>query len=161
MELTSCDKKKQKKGSPAASTKCRLVDTFWSFWPAFQRWADSQTPGGESLTPQRTRILAYLHENGPSIMSKLKDELGVTATNITALVDALEKDKLVERKPHPTDRRATLLKLTAKAECELVKGCEKFSERVGDLFSVLSETDRRELLRMMEALKQRLDQPLS
>jgi DNA-binding MarR family transcriptional regulator len=133
-----------------------LVQTFWTFWPAFQRWADSQTQE-DRLTPQRARILSYLHENGPSIMSSLKEELGVTATNITALVDALEKDGLVARKAHPTDRRATLLEVTAKAECELMKGCQKYSERVGGLFSVLSEADRRELLRMLDALKAHLD----
>jgi DNA-binding MarR family transcriptional regulator len=137
-------------------TSCRLVESFWSFWPAFQRWAESQTT--EKLTPQRTRILASLQEKGPQIMAALRDQLGVTATNITALVDALEKDGLVARKPHPTDRRATIVEITAQASATLAQGCSVYRERVGGLFSSLSESDRVELLRIMETLRQRLEQ---
>lgn len=137
------------------SSQCKLVEVFWGFWPAFQRWADSQT-GEEGLTPQRTRILASLQERGPQIMSSLKEELGVTATNITALVDALEAEGLVQRKPHPKDRRATVIEMTPKANCELMQGCSAYRERVGDLFSVLSEADRKELLRIMGTLRERL-----
>ena len=145
------------KKSPSASTQCRLVETFWNFWPAFQRWSDSQTVE-KRLTPQRTRILASLQEKGPQIMSDLKEQLGVTATNITALIDALEADGLVVRTPHPKDRRATVIELTADAECELMtQGCSIYRERVAELFSSLTEGDRKELLRMMETLKVRLE----
>jgi DNA-binding MarR family transcriptional regulator len=135
------------------------VEAFWTFWPAFQRWAESQTPTGEaSLTPQRTRILALLQERGPQIMSGLKTELGVTATNITALVDALESDGLVTRKAHPTDRRATLIEITPKAEYKLMKkDCEGYRERVAEVFGALSEAERRELLRLMDKLQTRLE----
>src|ERR1700742_369456 len=75
-------------------TQCRLVESFWTFWPAFQRWADSQCTQ-KKLTPQRMRILGILSDKGPQIMAELRDQMGVTATNITALVDALEKDGLV------------------------------------------------------------------
>lgn len=142
-----------------ANTQCRLLEVFWGFWPSFQRWAESQT-AGTKLSPQRTRILACLQERGPQIMSVLKNELGVTATNITALVDALEADGLVERKAHPTDRRATVISITAKASCEITKGCSGYRQKVAELFTALPEADRRELLRMMETLKDRLDSPL-
>ena len=36
----------------------------------------------------------------------------MTARNVTGLIDALEHDGLVERLPHPSDRRATLVRLT-------------------------------------------------
>ena len=110
----------------------------------------------KKLTPQRTRILASLSERGPQIMSELRDQLGVTATNITALIDAMEKDDLVARKPHPTDRRATVIELSAGASKNMSKGCSIYRERVAELFSTLSEKERKELLRMMEALKERL-----
>src|SRR5262249_23209003 len=114
--------------TPSDGSNCRLVETFWTFWPAFQRWADSQT-ASSTLTPQRTRILESLHEKGPQIMAELRDQLGVTATNITALVDGLESEGLVVRKPHPTDRRATVIEITNKASKELAQGCAGFRER--------------------------------
>ncbi|MEO5668618.1 MAG: MarR family transcriptional regulator [Bdellovibrionota bacterium] len=144
-----------KKQSPA--TSCQLVESFWSFWPAFQRWAESQTMG-KGLTPQRTRILAILEENGPQIMSELRVRLGVTATNITALVDALEKDGLVVRKSHPTDRRATVIEIDGQAAKKMSQGCSVYRERVGELFSTLSEGDRKDLLRMMKTLRAQLEE---
>jgi DNA-binding MarR family transcriptional regulator len=36
----------------------------------------------------------------------------VTARNVAGLVDTLERDGLTERLPHPTDRRAILVRLT-------------------------------------------------
>ena len=140
-----------------ALTQCQLVETFWSFWPAFQRWAESQTDES-GLSPQRTRILAILDENGPQIMSELRDRLGVTATNITALVDALEKDGFVARKAHPSDRRATVIELGEQASKKMSRGCSAYRNRVGELFSTLSESDRKELLRMMSALKATLEE---
>jgi DNA-binding MarR family transcriptional regulator len=148
-----CTKSKSK---TSGGTKCQLVEAFWTFWPAFQRWAESQTHA-EKLTPQRTRILVSLEEKGPQIMSDLKTELGVTATNITALVDALEKDGLVTRKQHPSDRRATIIEITSKATSEVSQGCGAFRERVAELFNVLSETERKDLLRMIETLRSHLD----
>jgi DNA-binding MarR family transcriptional regulator len=89
-------------------------------------------------------------------MSDLKTELGVTATNITALVDALEKDGLVTRRQHPSDRRATIIEITPKATSEVTQGCGAFRERVAELFNVLSEGERKDLLRMIETLRSHL-----
>lgn len=149
--------KKQEDKSPKLATQCRLVESFWNFWPAFQRWADSQV-GDKKLTPQRTRILARLNDTGPQIMSELGDYLGVSATNVTALVDALEKEGLVARKPHPSDRRATVIEITQKASEHVSEGCLEYRERVGSLFATLSEADRKELLRLMEIVKARIDE---
>lgn len=134
------------------STRLQLAKEFWNFWPAFMRWTESQVPDG-NLTPQRMRIIDLLYARGPQKMCDLKDELGVTATNITALVDALEKAGMVVRMPHPTDRRATLVDLSPQASEELCRGCGDFMERVSELFSVLSEAEREELLRLMTRLK--------
>ena len=60
----------------------------------------------------RLRLLSALRFGGPRRPHDLGGELGVTARNVTGLVDALEHDGLVERLPHPSDRRATLVRLT-------------------------------------------------
>lgn len=110
------------------------------------------------LSPQRLRILGALHEHGPRIMCDLKEELGVTATNITALVDSLETDGLVMRRSHPTDRRATLIELSAKAKCEIALGCTEYKDRVAELFSGLSESEYNEFTRILEKLWNRLQE---
>jgi DNA-binding MarR family transcriptional regulator len=133
----------------------RLVELLWSFTPAFQRWSESLV-APKNLSTQRLRILGALFERGPRIMSELKDELGVTATNITALVDSLEKDKMVIRKAHPSDRRATVIELTAKAKSEVVAECLAHKQQVAELFSELSDNQCKEITTVLEGLWGRL-----
>ena len=139
----------------SATPRLRLVELLWSFGPAFQRFSESLMTD-KKLSSQRLRILGSLHERGPRIMSDLKEELGVTATNITALVDALEEDGLVVRRQHPTDRRATMIELTSKAKNELSLGCTAYKNRVAELFEVLSDSECKELSKSLEKLWERL-----
>src|SRR5579885_2081359 len=82
-----------------------LVEAFGSFAPHWVKWVHlSAAPAG--ITPARLRVLGTLYADGPQIMHDLSDRLGVTPRNVTALVDGLEADGLVERRPHPSDRRA-------------------------------------------------------
>ncbi len=133
----------------------RLVELLWSFAPAYQRWSESLLVE-KGLSPQRLRILGSIHERGPRIMSELKEELGVTATNVTALVDSLEKDGLVIRKPHPTDRRATIVELTDNVMTELSPRCTEYKEQVAELFTDLSESECKAFVRTLEKLWSRL-----
>ncbi|MHB1285294.1 MAG: MarR family winged helix-turn-helix transcriptional regulator [Leptospirales bacterium] len=133
----------------------QLLKLFWMLGPAFIRWAESHMEKDGS-TPKRMYLMGLLYEYGPMMMSSLKDRLGVTATNVTALVDALEKEGLVYRKPHPTDRRATIIELSPMAEEFLTANCNPFKDRVAELFTIFSEKEQKEflsfLLRMRKAL---------
>src|SRR5512133_1852278 len=63
------------------------------------------------LTPARAEVLWLLNRGGPLTQRQLSQTLKCTPRNVTGLVDALEAAGLVTRKPHPTDRRATLATL--------------------------------------------------
>lgn len=65
------------------------------------------------LTPSRTHLVVLLHAHGPLTQRALADAMDVTPRNVTGLVDALVATGFVTREPHPTDRRATLVTLTA------------------------------------------------
>lgn len=132
--------------------KHKLLLLFWSLGPAFMRWADSHQLA-DGLTPQRMRLSEILFDNGPTKMCDLRDELGVTATNITALVDALEKDGIVERSTHPTDRRITLIKLTAKAYKTISFGCTEFKDKVSELFSDFSASEQEQLFKLLKKMR--------
>lgn len=69
--------------------------------------------GESGLTVARTHLLWVLHQTGPSTQQALANALDVSPRNVTGLVDALETSGHVERRPHPHDRRATLVTLTA------------------------------------------------
>jgi len=61
------------------------------------------------------KVLKALAKNERS-MRELSDLLHVSPRTVTDLVDGLEGRGLVARGPHPTDRRVTLLALTAPGE---------------------------------------------
>ncbi|MFB7950552.1 MarR family winged helix-turn-helix transcriptional regulator, partial [Kitasatospora phosalacinea] len=72
---------------------------------------------GASVARLRTlRVLALSGE--PVRMRDLAEHVGNAPRTTTTIVDSLERDGLVERVRHPTDRRAFLLTLTAEgARC--------------------------------------------
>jgi DNA-binding MarR family transcriptional regulator len=89
-------------------------------------------------------------------MSSLRHELGVTPRSVTALVDALEADALVCRLPHPTDRRATIVKLTDEGHRVISGRYDAHADRAARVFARLDERDQRELLRLLRQLSDAL-----
>lgn len=140
--------------SPADATAdpaIRLVQLLPAVDRAFGRWAKSliESEGG---TPARMRLLGVLHCKGPQIMAGLGTDLGVTPRQVTNLVDALEGEGLVRRAAHPTDRRATVIEVTAqggKAACQF---WQPFHDKLAGLYRELPKKDQRELARLLDAL---------
>jgi DNA-binding MarR family transcriptional regulator len=64
------------------------------------------------LTRARAELIWRLGQQGSMTQRELSEALRCTPRNVTGLVDALEEDGFVARRPHPTDRRATLVELT-------------------------------------------------
>jgi DNA-binding MarR family transcriptional regulator len=56
--------------------------------------------------------LEHLEADGPLTQRQLGDRLLLTSGAVTMLVDRLERAGLVERRPHPHDRRAVLVELS-------------------------------------------------
>jgi len=66
------------------------------------------------LTFARYELLVrlYFHE-GALPLSQLGRQLQIHQTSITGLVDRLEKQGLIKRAAHPTDRRSTIAQMTS------------------------------------------------
>jgi DNA-binding MarR family transcriptional regulator len=64
----------------------------------------------------------------PMPMRELAGLLGVEPPNLTAVIDDLEHSGLVERHPHPTDRRIKLVVATPKGAA-LARRAEKILDR--------------------------------
>ncbi|WP_326693685.1 MarR family winged helix-turn-helix transcriptional regulator [Streptomyces sp. NBC_01766] len=69
----------------------------------------------EGLTASQGRTLGVLRR-GPSAMRALATTLACDASNMTGIIDRLEKRGLVLREPSPTDRRVKNVLLTADGE---------------------------------------------
>lgn len=57
-------------------------------------------------------MLLYFSRRGELPLGKMGARLQVHPTSVTNLIDGLERSGLVQRTPHPTDRRTTLATLT-------------------------------------------------
>ncbi|WRZ95789.1 MarR family transcriptional regulator [Streptomyces sp. NBC_01007] len=69
----------------------------------------------ENLTASQGKTLNVLRR-GPASMSALATTLTCDASNMTGIIDRLEKRGLVRREPRPSDRRVKNVVLTAEGE---------------------------------------------
>jgi DNA-binding MarR family transcriptional regulator len=133
----------------------RLADLFSIFAPAFLKWqyAGVLVPG---MTYPRMNLIHVLAEDGPQIMSVLRDRLGVSARNITVLVDGLEKEGFARRVPHASDRRATVIELTAAGHAAHRRVYARHADRAAALFAALPHSDQQHLGRILARLAETL-----
>lgn len=66
------------------------------------------------LTPPQFEILTVLSEEGMIPLNRLSERLCCASSNVTGIVDRLERDALVRRERSQEDRRVILLGLTDK-----------------------------------------------
>ena len=89
----------------------------------------------------------------------LGDELRVTRPNVTKLVDGLEREGLVERLPHPRDRRMVQAHITGAGADMAERALPGRRERMERLWSRLSDEELRELVRLLTAALARGREP--
>ena len=110
-------------------------------------WRRSVTQA-TGLPFSRVRALWRL-ERGPLTLAELAQEMGADAPATTVLVDALEERRLVKRAPHPTDRRAKQVSLTA-AGRRMVDVVEKIGDPPPAAFERLTDVELRRLRAALE-----------
>lgn len=138
-----------------ATRRKMLAEQAARFSVAFSRWADVSCSGG--LTYQQVRLLDKLRRHGPAIMREIGGELGISPRNMTATVDALEQARLVERRPHPSDRRATLVDLTADGVATAGGLLDPRLDAIAEVFASFSAEEQRQLYtaltRLIDAMR--------
>jgi DNA-binding MarR family transcriptional regulator len=68
------------------------------------------------LTTSRAEVIYVLARDGAVVQRALAEALECTPRHVTGLVDQLQDAGLVERRPHPSDRRAISVALTTEGE---------------------------------------------
>jgi DNA-binding MarR family transcriptional regulator len=98
------------------------------------------------------RVLALRRlATGPHTLRALADVLAADPPYVTLIVDDLEKRGLVRRMPHPEDRRAKLVKLTASGRAAAARAEAILDEPPAALRDVPAE-DLAALVRVLERL---------
>jgi len=139
-------------GRPDAGGDETLSEAFWSVARQL-RETSQETLAPWDITPAHMRALRVLRRHGVMRLSELADHLHIAARSATEVVDALETRGLVQRRPDPDDRRATLVELTGHGTSvfdaiRAARGTE--TERA---FDRLSPADRAHLARILRKLR--------
>lgn len=110
------------------------------------------------LTFARFELLMLLHfsRSGALPMGAIGRRLQVHPTSVTSVVDRLERQDLVRRTPHPTDRRTKLVTLTDAGRARALAAADVLNTAV---FADPGLPDGRteELVELLGSLRQRAD----
>ncbi|GAA2568614.1 MarR family winged helix-turn-helix transcriptional regulator [Mycolicibacterium diernhoferi] len=87
------------------------------------------------------RLLAF-SANGELPITKASDRLQVHVTSVTHAIRRLESDGLVERLPHPTDGRTTLVRLTELGRSTVEDATETLNKEVFADIGISAEQSR-------------------
>jgi DNA-binding MarR family transcriptional regulator len=115
----------------------------------------------QDLTSARAEVIWRLHQYGPMKQRQLSEVLQCTPRNVTGLVDALEDAGLVERRPHPTDRRATLVTLTKAGQAAGDSWNHETKELATRLLAGIDSGQLSQLVSNLDQVLERLGAPIS
>jgi MarR family 2-MHQ and catechol resistance regulon transcriptional repressor len=112
------------------------------------------------LSPPKFRALVELHMAGDRGLnqSELSRKLKVSRANITGLIDRMEKDGLVTRELHPTDKRAFHVALSERAEGMVNAFLPAHNDFVHRAMSGLEYSEKETLIALLRKLKKGFDE---
>ena len=113
----------------------RLRDSFDVTLPRFDLMAQlDRTPNGMTL-------------------GELSQRMMVTNGNVTGLVDRLVAQKLIDRRPSPTDRRAQIVSLTAEGRKAFRAMARANGNWIAEIFADLTPGEIEILMRLLDKTK--------
>ncbi|MCC5885493.1 MAG: MarR family transcriptional regulator [Gammaproteobacteria bacterium] len=116
----------------------------------------------QGISYARWVTLIYLHRAGEGMQQReLADFMGIEAPTLVRTLDQLERLGLIERRPHPQDRRAKTVHLTAAASRDLAAFSEAAASVRGELLAGIDDAELEVCFAVLErvlANARRLDQ---
>ena len=115
-----------------------------------------QNARGCGLTRSQWQVLTYLAQNEGTNQARLAELLEIEPITLGRILDRLETRSLIERHPHPTDRRTWLLHLVDAAHPKLERVRELGEFTRNEALAGVSDADRQRLLKTLVAMKANL-----
>jgi MarR family transcriptional regulator for hemolysin len=102
-------------------------------------------------------VVVALDEDRALLQRELAERAHVEQPTMAALLARMERDGLVSRDPHPTDRRASRISLSAKAKKRLPSAKERLGEVAATATAGFSERERETLIGLLRRVVENLD----
>lgn len=109
-------------------------------------------PFGLTFARYEALMLLSFTRQGQLPLGKMGPRLMIHPTSVTNVVDRLERDKLVVRVPHPTDRRTTLARITPAGRALALQATEAVNAARFGLAS-MTEQEHRHLTALVRAVR--------
>ena len=95
-------------------------------------------------------VMEMLLNKGPQPVNEIGRRIDLTSGAITTAVDRLESRGLVKREAHETDRRARIVRLTARGKEQAAKAFGTHKKAMDSAADSLSKTERATLIRLLK-----------
>jgi DNA-binding MarR family transcriptional regulator len=121
--------------------------------------AEIERPPREAhgLSASAFQTLAILDGAGEPLPGHvIAERLLVSSASMTSLADTLERRGLVERRPHPTDRRKVLIHITPDGQRAVDQQLPAIHAVITQAISTLAESDREHLLTSLTTIRAQL-----
>ena len=105
------------------------------------------------IDPREWTLLRHVAQSEGQSQQALADRLGLPPSGMVALVDGLEAEGLLERRPSPYDRRIRALFMTPKGRRTLDRAVEVALAYEADLCSGLEDEEREQLIDLLQKLQ--------
>jgi len=131
--------------------------TFWINHASrlvLRRFDDRLRPLGFSMP--YIRVAVALEEHGPLQQKDLLEFVAIEQPTMTALLTRMERDRLLVRRPDPTDARARLVSLTSRGSTVLTKAREVMLDVVEETMAGVSKEDQERLIRTLQIVVRNL-----
>jgi len=143
---------------PVAKTRLRLWLRFLQSARSIENELRENFRAEFASTLPRFDVMAALSRFRDGLkMSALSAELRVSNGNVTGIVDRLVEDGLLIRLAVPSDRRASLVRLTRKGQQEFKRQALAHERWVNDILRVFSQQDAAELALRLDVFSRRSD----
>ena len=101
------------------------------------------------VTPPQAGILGVLGRESGLSQQALADILGMFPSRLVAVLDDMERAELIERRPHPNDRRGSALHLTGTGKKTLQAVGRVAKQHEAELCAALNSAEREMLEKLL------------
>lgn len=102
-------------------------------------------------------VARVLSEEGPCQQKDLARRAHVEQATMAALLTRMERDGFIERSPHPTDKRASLIHLTPKAQASMPEARRVLRQGAERATEGLGEAERAQLIALLQRVVTNLE----
>ena len=118
-------------------------------WRAFKS-------NGYNITPEHWAVLNCLWQKEAQTQSEIAEKIYKDKTNLTRILDIMERNELIQRRSHETDRRSYRVFLTEKGQALKEKLIPIALEASQRSIKGLSGAECREVIRLMNIINDNL-----